>query len=835
MANTIKIKNSGSSSAIPSSLEYGELAINYNAGNLFYKDSLDDIVTARLIKDIVGTSNEISVTETSGSFQISLANSVYLTNLFVNNIQIDTSGATPDYALIYNGTKFAPAPAPTGPTGPTGPDRLQVSDSAPSLPNAGDLWFNSNQGRLFSYYDSTWVEISGAIGATGPTGPDRLQVSDTAPSSPSNGDLWFNSTNARLFSYYDSTWVEISGAIGPTGPTGPTGLAGSNGVDGATGPTGPTGASGVAGSLDDLSDVSIASAVNGELLQYNGTEWVNSTMANREPMGHEDITESTIAFSESTRVFSISPVSSSFSVWVKGKKFVKTSTQTVTIPDTSGLYYIYFDSNGSIQYKTSYFDWGDDAPTAYIYWNSADAKAYFFADERHGITLDWQTHEYLHRTRGAVIASGFGAGSYTTSGDGSSDADAKIDIANGTFFDEDLQIDISHSSTPVSNTWQQRLQNGAYIPVFYRSNSSWKKDTATQFPMKQGVNRVQYNQYSGSTWSTSDIDSNKFGISWLVATNNLGEPILAILGQSSYLTQGEAEASTWEDLNLDDLPIFEMRPLYKLIYQTSTTYSNTVSAKITAVLDMRVIGTAGSGIQSTPVSDHGSMTGLQDDDHTQYLLADGSRAVGGSLIPDANETYDLGSSSYRFRDLYLSGASINLGGLEITSDGSSLSMPPISEINGDFTVDTNTLHVDADNNRVGIGTISPNYDLHVEGDAYVSDSIHTTNSLIESISININSNNQTLVDSFIMANYPSVEYFIQIKQGSKIRCSKVHVITDGSNIDKTEYGVLELNGSISGISLEVSTSGINGLLYVTVTDGATTSAKVSVSKTAIKV
>lgn len=529
MANTIKIKNSGSSSAIPSSLEYGELAINYNAGNLFYKDSLDDIVTARLIKDIVGTSNEISVTETSGSFQISLANSVYLTNLFVNNIQIDTSGATPDYALIYNGTKFAPAPAPTGPTGPTGPDRLQVSDNAPSLPNAGDLWFNSNQGRLFSYYDSTWVEISGAIGATGPTGPDRLQVSDTAPSSPSNGDLWFNSTNARLFSYYDSTWVEISGAIGPTGPTGPTGLAGPtgptgasgeigptgptgpNGLTGATGPTGPTGASGVAGAIDDLSDVSITTATNGDLLKYDGSTWVNA------------------------------------------------------------------------------------------------------------------------------------------------------------------------------------------------------------------------------------------------------------------------------------------------------------------------------------VADHGSMTGLTDDDHTQYLLANGSRAVGGSLIPDANETYDLGSSSYRFRDLYLSGASINLGGLEITSDGSSLSMPPISEINGDFTVDTNTLHVDADNNRVGIGTISPNYDLHVEGDAYVSDSIHTTNSLIESISININSNNQTLVDSFIMGNYPSVEYFIQIKQGSKIRCSKVHVITDGSNIDKTEYGVLELNGSISGISLEVSTSGINGLLYVTVTDGATTSAKVSVSKTAIKV
>ena len=532
MANVVKIKNSGTATNTPSSLEYGEIALNYNDGNLFYKDSVEDIVTTKLVRSISGTSNEIDVSESSGEFTFSLSNSVYISSLFVDNIELDTSGATTDYVLAFDGTKFAPAPAPTGPTGPTGPDRLSVSDSAPSSSNVGDLWFNSNQGRLFSYYDSTWVEISGAIGATGPTGPDRLQVSDSAPSPVASGDLWFDSSSARLFSYYDSTWVEISGAIGPTGPTGPTGLSGPTGptgsigqdgptgptgptgLTGSTGPTGPTGASGVAGALDDLSDVSITSATSGEFLKYSGSGWVNATI---------------------------------------------------------------------------------------------------------------------------------------------------------------------------------------------------------------------------------------------------------------------------------------------------------------------------------PTSDHGSMTGLSDDDHTQYLLADGSRSVGGSLIPDTNEAYDLGSSTYRFRDLYLSGNSINLGGVQITSDGTSLSMPPISSIDGDFTVDTSTLHVDSDNNRVGIGTTSPSHDLHVVGDALVSGYLDLSNSIVESITVNINSNTQTLIDSFVMSNYPSVEYFVQIKQGSKVRCSKVHVITDGSSIDKTEYGVLELNGSISGVSVDVSTSGINGLLYVTVTDGASTTAKVTVNKTAIKV
>ena len=88
----------------------------------------------------------------------------------------------------------------------------------------------------------------------------------------------------------------------------------------------------------------------------------------------------------------------------------------------------------------------------------------------------------------------------------------------------------------------------------------------------------------------------------------------------------------------------------------------------------------------------------------------------GHVLPSADVTYDLGSSSNRFRDLYLSGSSIDLGGVTISSDGTSLSMPPISSVSGDFTVDTLTLHVDSTNNRVGIGTSSPAAYLHVFAD-----------------------------------------------------------------------------------------------------------------------
>ena len=44
MANTIKIKNSGTASNVPSSLEFGELGLNYADGKLYYKNSSNAIV-----------------------------------------------------------------------------------------------------------------------------------------------------------------------------------------------------------------------------------------------------------------------------------------------------------------------------------------------------------------------------------------------------------------------------------------------------------------------------------------------------------------------------------------------------------------------------------------------------------------------------------------------------------------------------------------------------------------------------------------------------------------------------------------------------------------------
>lgn len=393
--------------------------------------------------------------------------------------------------------------------------------------------------------------------------------------------------------------------------------------------------------ITDIADVTVTSPTNGEMLMYNGSAWVNSTLPTSEPTGFENRTDSTISLSG--RTFTIAPASTSYAVWCKGKKYVKSTSSSVTISDTSGLHYIYFSNTGSLTSKfNTFFDFENEAPVAYIYWNQGGNTHHFFADERHGIVLDWATHEYLHRTRGAAIASGFGLAADLTK-DGTSNACAQVSIANGTFFDEDLEVAITHSATPTANTWEQRIQSPGYLPVFYRSGSAWVKDVATTYPMKYtSTQRTEYNLNTSGTWSTTEISNNRWGITWIVATNNLNEPIIAILGQSEYISTNTAESAKWEDLDLTGFPIYEFRPLHKIIYYTSNTYTNAPKTVVESVWDYRTIFSTAGAVPSTPISDHGSMIGLGDDDHTQYFNSTRHDAHDHSTVLNSAVLADLG-------------------------------------------------------------------------------------------------------------------------------------------------------------------------------------------------
>lgn len=100
---------------------------------------------------------------------------------------------------------------------------VTTSDAAPSAPEDGDLWYETDSGAMFVYYDDgvtqQWVEV-------GTAGVIAMATQSSPPSTPSPGDLWFDIDNGRTYLYYadndSSQWVEIGAAS-----------AAASGVDGA--------------------------------------------------------------------------------------------------------------------------------------------------------------------------------------------------------------------------------------------------------------------------------------------------------------------------------------------------------------------------------------------------------------------------------------------------------------------------------------------------------------------------------------------------------------------------------------------------------------------------
>jgi hypothetical protein len=89
-----------------------------------------------------------------------------------------------------------------------------ATDGVPiaELPD-GALAIDTTNNLFYFRSDSTWNQVSGGGGGASVT------VSDTAPVEPNIGDLWFNSSTALTYVYYDSIWVQIGGS--------PSGVAGS--------------------------------------------------------------------------------------------------------------------------------------------------------------------------------------------------------------------------------------------------------------------------------------------------------------------------------------------------------------------------------------------------------------------------------------------------------------------------------------------------------------------------------------------------------------------------------------------------------------------------------
>jgi hypothetical protein len=242
MANTIKIKNSGTASNVPSSLEFGELGLNYADGKLYYKNASNNIV--QFSAPIVGASSYVAQGRLTGDTSVT-ANADFVIP-FVDDFDPNNwwdateKKFTPTIAGYYNVT-------------------LQVWWSTASVSNNQTNIQIRKNGSTFSISQSPTNTNEGLfqnatklVYLNGST--DYVEFTAFTGNTTSQTLRWGGSSSGQG-TYFSASLVTVG-----------------KGDKGDTGEPGPAGST----TLDGLSDAVITTPEEFQTLQYNGTNWVNN-------------------------------------------------------------------------------------------------------------------------------------------------------------------------------------------------------------------------------------------------------------------------------------------------------------------------------------------------------------------------------------------------------------------------------------------------------------------------------------------------------------------------------------------------------------------------------
>ena len=133
------------------------------------------------------------------------------------DVDLSTAAPTSGQVLKYDGSNWVPGTDTTGGGGGGGAN-VTISDTAPGSANAGDLWWESDKGRLKIYYNDTdstqWVDASPPLGQLyenidGVVSANGFKFR-TNPSSPPTGTLGeLRQINNKPYFYDGTTWQEF--------------------------------------------------------------------------------------------------------------------------------------------------------------------------------------------------------------------------------------------------------------------------------------------------------------------------------------------------------------------------------------------------------------------------------------------------------------------------------------------------------------------------------------------------------------------------------------------------------------------------------------------------
>lgn len=325
------------------------------------------------------------------------------------------------------------------------------------------------------------------------------------------------------------------------------------------------------------------------------------------------ISASDISINYTTRVLTITPPLGYFYYFTDGGGIITRYIQmgNLSFPaftDTSGIWYFYLDSNGVA--TTTQTKWAalDSVCTIYrILWNatlSGSAKATVESFDANQNTLPTVSRIFNERygTVMAVTTSGGITSNVLASGAPNADGrNAVIGMANINNLYANLAYTITNSTGGLM--WQQDLgvtvagslnaTNSAMFPIRYQDGSGLAYTLpATRFPFDwdSGTNAPNY---ITATSIRTPVSNNYYFVYYIYAFQDPrnGQGVRSISDIAQYSTAIDAESSTWSNIQsayptLNDTAI---RPMYRLIYEHRTSYSDgSKQSVLREIQDLRI-------------------------------------------------------------------------------------------------------------------------------------------------------------------------------------------------------------------------------------------------------
>jgi fructose-specific component phosphotransferase system IIB-like protein len=192
----------------------------------------------------------------------------------------------------------------------------------------------------------------------------------------------------------------------------------------------------------------------------------------------------------------------------------------------------------------------------------------------------------------------------------------------------------------ISNARQLDMTNGVYFYSEHRltlaeetslSFNAYYGNGSGGYTVQSPSSTVSNSLYDDGSGTLASIPTDEYVKHLLVGIKEQTgtQKFLLFYGDSSWSTEAAAIAAS-----LPATPDFVKNTFVRL---ASIVVKQGVSA-IQEIIDERPrVGFSASAVSAAAVSDHGALSGLSDDDHIQYLLANGSRVMSGNLDMDGSD------------------------------------------------------------------------------------------------------------------------------------------------------------------------------------------------------